>query len=60
TSRTDPEQRDRARDIYEENIRQSSIHSSKAIWQSVRDRRSEAIEWESGCIRDPTNNATTR
>ena len=37
-----------------------TVHSSEAIWKSIRDRRSEAIEWESGCIRDPINNATTR
>jgi hypothetical protein len=42
------EQRKHARDIYESNIRRSSVHSSEADWKSVCDRWGEAIEWESG------------
>jgi hypothetical protein len=40
---SDREQRDRARSIYESNIRQSSVHSSQAVWQSIRDRWGEAL-----------------
>jgi hypothetical protein len=41
---SDREQRDRARSVYEGNIRRSDVHGSQALWESVRDRWGKALD----------------